>query len=179
MKSSLFSTFTLINIGIGLGFVSVGLLAQDSLQHVADSINMAMPNAPLPPNFPAGMPETYSSAQGFVEIARDIVPVTAFLAFFYAVVTMFKAFFDYRLKTRLVEKEVPTESLQHYFLPTKPEPRLYESLKWGLVAAGLGLGLCIANYLPLGLISVGVVVLFVAAGFITYFVILSKRFNEN
>lgn len=172
MKSSFFNAFTHIGLGIGLSLVSGLLYAQDSLQNVAAAI------PPIPP-FPEGMENIDSPANNLVELSNNIIPMVIFVALFYAVVTMFKTFFDYRLKSRLIDKGVSDESLPHYFLPDKPQSGLYESLKWGLVAAGLGMGLIIANYVPVGLISVGVVVLFVAAGFIAYFMIITKRFNEN
>jgi hypothetical protein len=175
MKSSFFNAFTRMGLGIGLSLVSGLLYAQDSLQNVAAAIP---PIPPLPP-LPQGMENIDSPVNNLVELSNNIIPVFIFLALFYAIVTMFKTFFDYRLKSRLIDKGVSDESLPHYFLPDKPQSGLYESLKWGLVAAGLGMGLIIANYVPVGLISVGVVVLFVAAGFIAYFMIITKRFNQG
>lgn len=164
-----------MGLGIGLSLVSGLLYAQDSLQNVAAAIP---PIPPLPP-LPQGMETISTPSQDLVQMSNNIIPVFIFLALFYAIVTMFKTFFDYRLKSRLIDKGVSDESLPHYFLPDKPQSGLYESLKWGLVAAGLGMGLIIANYVPVGLISVGVVVLFVAAGFIAYFMIITKRFNQG
>lgn len=175
MKSSFFNAFTRVGLGMGLSLVSGLLYAQDSLQNVA----AAMPPMPPMPPLPQDMENMGSPVHNLVELSNNIIPVAIFLALFYAVVTMFKTFFDYRLKSRLIDKGVSDESLPHYFLPDKPQSGLYESLKWGLVAAGLGMGLIIANYVPVGLISVGVVVLFVAAGFITYFMIITKRFNQD
>lgn len=169
MKSSFFNAFIHIGLGIGLSLVSGLLYAQDSLQTAA----VAMP--PLP----QGIENFSTPSQDLVEMSNNIIPMAIFLALFYAIVTMFKTFFDYRLKSRLIDKGVSDESLPHYFLPDKPQSGLYESLKWGLVAAGLGMGLIIANYVPVGLISVGVVVLFVAVGFIAYFMIITKRFNQG
>ncbi len=160
------------------------ILAQDSLQNVTTAV--AAPEPPLPPqdihDMHHGYDEPYhptTPSQDFVQMIGDLTPLVGFIAFFLAIVTMFKGFFDYRLKSRMVEKGISDESLKNYFMPAKPDLGLYDSLKWGLVAAGLGLGLTIANYLPVGLMSIGVVVLFTAIGFIGYFMVVSKRFLKD
>lgn len=164
-------------------YTSELVIAQDSLQTVTTTTTTPVP--PSPPDMHDmhhGYEEPYhptTPSQDFVKMIGDMTPLVGFIAFFLAIVTMFKGFFDYRLKSRMVEKGISDESLKNYFMPAKPDLGLYESLKWGLVAAGLGLGLTIANYLPVGLMSIGVVVLFTAIGFIGYFMVVSKRFLKD
>jgi hypothetical protein len=88
MKSSFFNAFTRMGLGIGLSLVSGLLYAQDSLQNVA----AAMP--PMPP-LPQDMENMGSPVHNLVELSNNIIPVVIFLALFYAIVTMFKTFFDY------------------------------------------------------------------------------------
>ncbi|QQS27724.1 MAG: hypothetical protein IPM47_12620 [Sphingobacteriales bacterium] len=177
MKTFLFQLVALITLSILLLACFELIQAQDSLQ---TQTTVVLP--PEPPSHQLVYEDPYrpsTPSQDFVHTIEELTPLAGFIAFFLTIVTMFKAFFDYRLKSRMVEKGISDESLKNYFLPANPELGLYDSLKWGLVAAGLGLGLTIANYLPIGLMSVGVVVLFTAIGFIGYFMVVSKRFLKE
>lgn len=89
-----------------------------------------------------------------------------------------KTLTDYRLKKRLIEKELVNQEVQALF--KKEESSRLASLKWGLVVFFGGIGLIIINYvdfyrdspLPFGIFAVSL-----SLGFLVYFV-AAKNFSE-
>jgi len=93
----------------------------------------------------------------------------------------------HRERMRLIEKGLTPEEVKNYFAspdkisrPNNP----FKALKWGILLLFLGAGIFIANILEQKMdfndgITFGVVLLFLGAGFITYFLMIRGRIDDN
>ena len=93
------------------------------------------------------------------------------------VLSLVKKIFAQRLKNKIIEKGIP-ESLAESVLKSGSADDGDANLKWCLILTGLGVGLGVVHYTtPLGLHSLAILSLSIAAGFFCYF-IYTKRIRN-
>jgi len=105
-----------------------------------------------------------------------LMPLTIIGTFGGALVMFVRAFTDYILKKKMIEKGFVNDESQSIFKKHAEENK-YASLKWGLIIFCGGLSLIIMEYidcssrspLPYGLFSV-----FVSLGFLIYYFMVKK-----
>jgi amino acid permease len=105
------------------------------------------------------------------------------IAFFFAIISVFIviawviiSWYNYRLKKRIIDSGPLNEDALSFV--KKLSGSGTEALKWGCIAFFAGLGLVVINYihydynspLPYGIES-----MFTAAGFIIYYLLISKK----
>ncbi|HBH22016.1 MAG TPA: hypothetical protein DDY13_01200 [Cytophagales bacterium] len=101
---------------------------------------------------------------------------------FYGTLMIIRTFIDARLKRRVIDKsDVNTQALDALASTDKTDK--FPTLKWGLVAFFGGFGLVIVDVLnafqedsPLGY---GIVLIFVAAGFLIYYMIVKSQESKQ
>ena len=106
-----------------------------------------------------------------------LIPVTALggCAVFWYVVIKYTT--DYLLKKKMIDKGYIDEESQALFKEEKSAGK-YAALKWGLIAFFGGLSLVLIEFIPFGFESplpYGLVILFVALGFLIYYHIVKKE----
>jgi hypothetical protein len=112
-------------------------------------------------------------------------------ALFYGIYMVVRILTDYLLKRRIIKSGhfdradilsqgliITSES------ETMPEPNKYPSLKWGLVAFMAGAGFVLIDLLSLNkfgmnnvisMLSIGIELMFISAGFLLYFIIANYK----
>jgi hypothetical protein len=91
----------------------------------------------------------------------------------------------HRERMRLIEKGLSPEDVKNYFAgPEKKYHGPSGSLKWGILFLFLGAGIFIANVLEQKFdfndgVTFGVILLFVGAGFVTYYLLVRGRVPES
>lgn len=106
----------------------------------------------------------------------DLVPLALFASLAYIIVATARIVSDGRTRRRLIDTGASPE-LASAVTATKERASIYESLRWGLVLGALGLGLIVVHFLPYGSdepIAFGVVLLFAAAGLLTYSIVARR-----
>lgn len=84
----------------------------------------------------------------------------------------------HRERMRLIEKGLTPDEVKNYFKGAERRPRhSYGALKWGILFVFFGAGIFIANVLEEKFdfsdgITFGLVVLFIGAGFLTYYLVV-------
>lgn len=99
---------------------------------------------------------------------------------FLGIAKIIKTFTDYRLKRRLIELGHIDEKVSN-ILSNKAD-NYYNDLKWGMIIFCGGLGLIILEFIPYDVDSpfpYGFEAVFIAAGFLLYFIIVKKEFAKN
>jgi hypothetical protein len=98
-----------------------------------------------------------------------ILVIAMFMLFFLAII---RKFIDFRIKNKIVDKGIP-ESMASSLLQTNPNEDRNSYMKWGIVIAGLGVGLTIINYtLPLGIHSLAIMAFCVSISLIAYYLLI-------
>src|SRR5471030_1591475 len=105
------------------------------------------------------------------------------IAFFAAIVVVFIiisvviiAWYNFRLKKRIIDSG-PIDNDAINFLKKLTDNGV-EQLKWGCVLFSGGLGLVVAHYLPYepdSSLPYGIEAMFIAAGFLVYYLIIRRR----
>lgn len=107
------------------------------------------------------------------------------LAFFAAVAVILWKFFDSRHKVRMLalEKDMVNENLKHLFSGNATKPNRFSTLKWGLTALLIGVGLMVV--IPLqqtswaqgheGELITGMIFLCGGLAFLIYYLIATKK----
>lgn len=93
----------------------------------------------------------------------------------------------HRERMRLIEKGLTPEEVKNYFSSPDKIARPhnpFKALKWGILLLFLGAGIFVANVLEQKMdfndgITFGVVLLFLGAGFITYFLMVKGKIENN
>lgn len=101
---------------------------------------------------------------------ETMVPVAFFIVLAYTLVGMTKIISDGRTRRRLIEKGATPELARA--LGVSRQDDLYGALKWGIVTGATGLALILIQFLPFRRddpIMLGVILVFVAAGLLTYY----------
>jgi hypothetical protein len=109
----------------------------------------------------------------------DVVHICSLLLVIYVITTfvlqMVKQNFDYRIKSKIIEKETPEEVASKLLQGEKKDTR-QTLLQWIFVMAAIGVGFTIINFSrPFGLHSLAIMAFSISAGFIGYYV-FAKRF---
>jgi len=86
-----------------------------------------------------------------------------------------KLFLDNHIKNKLLDKGAPQDLAIQLLQPSaKNDKRV--TIKWVFILTGLGIGLLVANYTqPIGIHSIAIMCLSLAAGFLGYFLFI----NDN
>lgn len=89
--------------------------------------------------------------------------------------------FNYRLKKRLLDSRPADENILNLVRDLWRPGR--EALKWGLLLLSGGLGLILISVIPAdsedSALGFGIEAVFLAAGFLTYYILIKKNDHEN
>lgn len=100
----------------------------------------------------------------------SIIFMAALFMLFFIVVL--NKIFEFRLKGKIVEKGIP-ESIISSILHTNPNEDRNSNIKWGIILAGIGIGLTLVNYsLPLGFHSLAMMAFSIAGSLIGYYLLI-------
>jgi hypothetical protein len=92
-----------------------------------------------------------------------------------AILTFIKRLMDYRLKNKLIEKGAPEEVISNLLNPITADSKNI-TVKWFALLTGLGAGLFFVDYFqPLGIHSVAIMALSLAASFLGYSFYLNHK----
>ncbi len=107
---------------------------------------------------------------------QHIAFFVAVIAFILIVARVIISWYNYRLKKRIIDSG-PVNDDALGFLKTLASAEM-ESLKWGCVVFSGGLGLVILDFIPYASNSslpYGLEAMFVAAGFLAYYVLVRRQ----
>ncbi len=92
-----------------------------------------------------------------------------------------KGFTDYLLRKKMIDKGYVNEEGKTLFSEKKSGDK-YAALKWGLIAFFGGMSLVLIEFIPFGpesSLPYGLVILFVATGFLIYYNIVKKESEKE
>jgi len=112
-------------------------------------------------------------------LVYDVVHICSVLLIIYVITTfvlqMVKQNFDYRIKSKIIEKQTPEDVASKLLQGDKKDTR-QTLLQWIFVMGAIGVGLTIINLSrPFGLHSLAIMAFSISAGFLGYYVFV-KRF---
>ena len=124
--------------------------------------------------------DRYSGFAG-PHIDDEILKISASILVLYLIITfvlaIMKSIFDFRLKSKLVDKGVSDKMAEQVLQPQKKDAK-NQTIKSFLILFAVGAGLIIINYtLPLGFHSIAIMALSVSLGFLAYFYYLKQTGN--
>ncbi|MDP9077127.1 MAG: hypothetical protein M3O71_06865 [Bacteroidota bacterium] len=112
---------------------------------------------------------------------KQLLPFIIVIVFFIIIAVLILGLLNYRLRKRIINSG-PLDQTSFKFL-SQLSTVSSESLKWGLILFFGGLGLVIMQYIPYSAedspLPYGVEMIFVAAGFITYYLIIQNKRNKQ
>lgn len=105
-------------------------------------------------------------------LVMDLEEVLVPIAFFLSVVAIAKILADYRARKKLIEKGIGAEEARAVLSSVGGSSR-ESSLKWGLVAASVGMGLVVVDLASFesGPIVPGIVLLFAGAALVGHYLL--------
>jgi len=118
---------------------------------------------------------------------ESFIPVVAIVFTFGipGVIIFWWLYTKHRERMRLIEKGLTPEEVKAYFADANTKPRNpYASLKWGILLTFLGLGIFMANlledlyYIEEG-VMMGIIVLCVGLGFLSYYAMVSSKMKND
>jgi len=103
------------------------------------------------------------------QLVFDVVNIAAILAVVYMIssfiLQIIRQNFDYRIKSKVIEKGTAENIVHQLVQPNKKDPR-NTLLQWFFVLAGIAIGFTIINFTqPFGLHSLAIMAFCIAAGF--------------
>ncbi len=122
-----------------------------------------------------------------MNLIESMIPIFGILAVFGlpAILIFWLIYTKHRERMRLIEKGLTPEEMKEYFRNSDKKPRNpFAALKWGILLVFLGLGIFAANLLEQiydfsdGATS-GLVILFVGAGFLLYYIIVRSKISPE
>ena len=117
---------------------------------------------------------SYNNMQMF-EVLTTIFAAGLFMTF---ILLVLKRVYDYRLKTKIVEKGVPENIIASILQPSRNEDG-NSNIKWFSILAGIGAGLTIVNYTqPLGIHSLAIMSFCISISFLGYY-FFTKKMNPD
>ena len=117
---------------------------------------------------------SYNNMQMF-EVSTTIFAAGLFMTF---ILLVLKRVYDYRLKTKIVEKGVPENIIASILQPSRNEDG-NSNIKWFSILAGIGAGLTIVNYTqPLGIHSLAIMSFCISVSFLGYY-FFTKKMNPD
>jgi hypothetical protein len=112
----------------------------------------------------------------FIEIPALLLLISVIAGF---IINVVRLFFDYRIKTKIIDKGVPEEIVAHVLRPSGKDTKKL-SFKWFSVLASIGMGLVIINlFRPFGIHSIIIMTFSVAAGFLAYYYFETQLDKKN
>ncbi|MBA4853038.1 hypothetical protein [Emticicia sp. BO119] len=111
-------------------------------------------------------------------IIEQLWQLTAVTLLVYLLTSIVKTLSDNRLKRLLIEKGLATNQLKYLF-GQDPRVGLLQSLRYGLLALGIGGGLWFNHFLPFGLITFGLIGIGASIGFLLYVLIAYQLIKQN
>jgi hypothetical protein len=108
----------------------------------------------------------------------DVVHICSVLLIIYVITTfvlqMVKQNFDYRIKSKIIEKETPEDIASKLLQGDRKDIR-QTLLQWIFVMAGIGVGFTIINLSrPFGLHSLAIMAFSISGGFIGYYLFVKR-----
>lgn len=83
-------------------------------------------------------------------------PLFLFLAIVYAVVSIFRIYYENKIREKLIDKGISEETLKQ-MLSNGNKRFSIEALRWSLMIGFTGAGLIICHYIEFGFISFGII----------------------
>jgi hypothetical protein len=104
-----------------------------------------------------------------MEVFNVIATIFVIGLFMVFILSVMKRIVDFRLKRKIIDKGIP-ENLASSILQTNPSEDRNINIKWFAILAGMGVALIIINYTqPLGIHSLAILALCIAASFLGYY----------
>jgi hypothetical protein len=125
-----------------------------------------------------------ANAQNEGQVIDKEVFRTCSIIFFCALIMLFvflilKHFLDYRIKHKILDKEIP-ENVVASILQITPKENGNTNIRWFSILMGLGVGLTIVYYtMPLGIHSMAIMMFCIAASFLGYYLFLKYSDKEK
>lgn len=108
---------------------------------------------------------------------KQLLPFIIVIIFFIVLAIVIISVFNYRLRKRILDAG-PLDETSLKFL-SQITSLGSESLKWGIILFFAGIGLVAMEYIPYSAenspLPYGVEMIFIALGFITYYLMIQKR----
>ncbi|WEA00549.1 hypothetical protein [Mucilaginibacter sp. SJ] len=112
---------------------------------------------------------------------KNIAPFIVLIAALAIIGIVLANWFSYRLKKQLLDTHPADESLLGLIRDLWKPGR--EALKWGLLLLSGGIGLIIDNFVPFdndnSALGFGIEAVFLAGGFLTYYLFINKKNHER
>jgi len=122
------------------------------------------------------LPDGTSVSRQFFEIPTTIL---AFCLVGLFILTILRWILDFRLKSKLMSKEVP-EALIHQLIQPEKKDSKSQAIKWFFIFLGTGIGLLIIKFsMPIGLHSIAILSISVALGFLAYYYFIKNSEKKN
>ena len=105
-----------------------------------------------------------------------VVPVQLLVLFasMYFVIFIIRMFLNYRLRKHLVEKGISADLIGQ-LLKTDKNDLKNEAIRWFCLLISAGFGLIIVSLFPVGFVSIAILLISVAVGFLLYFFYLKNN----
>ncbi len=108
------------------------------------------------------------------DIHRTLAILLLFSLIAAFIVIIVKLLLDYRIKTKLIENQVP-EHLATPFLRSNQQNTKNEAFKWFTLFLSIGVGFALITlFEPFGIHSIIIMALSIAAGFLGYYYFIKK-----
>jgi len=111
---------------------------------------------------------------------KQLMPFIVVIIFFALVAIFILALYNYRLKRRIIDSG-PLDDTGLKFLAQLSSGN--EALKWGVILLFAGLGLILMEFVPFSAenspLPYGLEIVFIAAGFLVYYLLLQKNSNKR
>jgi hypothetical protein len=108
---------------------------------------------------------------------KQLLPFIIVILFFIILAAVIISVFNYRLRKRILDAG-PLDATSLQFL-SQLTSLGSESLKWGIILFFAGIGLVAMEYVPYSAenspLPYGLEMIFIALGFITYYLVIQKR----
>jgi hypothetical protein len=106
-----------------------------------------------------------------------VIPIAIFGGFGY----IMKIILDYATRSKLINKGMVDESIKYLYLG-KPESRVASSLKWGMVAIGIGAAIFVGQMVSPSLreeVTIGCMFIFAGIGLVIHYAITRKDLEKS
>ncbi|QEC76690.1 hypothetical protein [Mucilaginibacter ginsenosidivorax] len=108
---------------------------------------------------------------------KQLLPFIILIVFFIILAVLIIALFNHRLKNRILDAGPLNESSVKFLAQLSGFGT--ESLKWGIILFFAGIGLVTMQYIPYSAedspLPYGVETIFIAAGFLTYYLAIQRK----
>jgi hypothetical protein len=112
---------------------------------------------------------------------KQLLPFIILIVFFIIIAVLIIAVLNYRLKKRILDAGPIDENSVKLLAQLTSAGT--ESLKWGIILLFAGSGFVVMQYIPYSAedspLPYGVEMVFIAAAFLTYYLIIQKKGNQQ